>query len=362
MTTIQNVHPASPCPPHGEAPGAPATHVVTWNDGASWDQFVANAADGTVAHRWAWTHIVPSAYGHHVTPLAAVRQDELVGVLPLVLVRSRIFGRCLVSMPYLDTGGVCTAGDVSAQEALVEAALDLATTARAPLELRHLRDRTVGLPAAVHKVTMTLDLDGGEEAVWRRIKSNRRGQVRKAKRNGLSTHVCGADGLDDFFAVLATNMRDLGSPMHRREFFAGIVEQFADDARIVLVRHDTRVVGAGLILFHGDRAVLPWSSSLRSALPLGPNQLLYWEAVRQALERDRRVFDFGRSSPRSGTFEAKREWGAQPVQLHWHRSLGDASASEDDAQRMAWAVRLWRRLPVKVATRVGGLVRGGLPQ
>ncbi len=355
-------------PPRDPASGASAVRVREWTDAVSWDAFVHGAGDATIAHRWAWTQVVPQAYGHRVVPLAAVRDGRLVGVLPLALVRSRVFGRILVSMPYLDTGGLCTDGDPDAAAALLAAALDLAADGGSRLELRHLGPRDIGLPASTHKVTMTVDLTGGEDAVWAGAKPNRRGQVRKARRCGLEVATCGAEGLPDFYPVLAHNMRDLGSPVHRRRFFAAVSSELGPDATYVLVRSGAQVVGAGLVLVHGRRAVLPWSSSLRAALTLAPNQLLYWEVARYAIERGCTVLDLGRSSPGSGTFEAKREWGAAPVQLCWHRAggvrvqPGEDVGGDDLSRRLAWATRLWARLPVPVATAAGSAIRGGLPQ
>jgi FemAB-related protein (PEP-CTERM system-associated) len=340
----------------------PTTPLVElWADGGAWDDFARGARDSTMAHRWAWMRIVSDSYGHKVFPLAAVRDGSLAGVLPLVLVRSRLFGRHLVSMPFLDYGGLCTDGDRAAEHALVTAALELARSNRAELELRHLTDRLIGLPASLHKVTMTLDLTDGEDAVWRRIRSNRRGQVRKARRNGLIASVHGAEGLDPFYHVIATNMRDLGSPVHRRRFFGVVLAGFGGDARIILVRDGSDHVGAGMVLIDKDRIVLPWSSSLRSSFSRGPNQLLYWEALRYGIERGCRVFDFGRSSPASGTFESKREYGAEPVQLFWHHHPPGEVSADQDAQRLEWATRLWRHLPVPLANVVGAMVRGGLP-
>jgi serine/alanine adding enzyme len=335
--------------------------VERWADGAAWDDFITRARDGTVAHRWAWMGIIPAAYGHKVFALAAMREGALAGVLPLVLIRSRLFGRHLVSMPFLDYGGLCTDGDRVADLTLVTAATDLARANGAELELRHLTDRPIDLPASRHKVTMTLDLDDGEEAVWGRIRSNRRGQVRKARRNGLVASVHGPEALDAFYHIIATNMRDLGSPVHRRRYFQAVLTGFGDDARIILVRDGTEPVGAGVVLLHGDRIVLPWSSSLRSSFSRGPNQLLYWEALRYGIERGCRLFDFGRSSRDSGTFESKREYGAEPVQLYWHRYPSEETTAGQDTQRLEWATQLWRRLPVPLANVLGAMVRGGLP-
>jgi FemAB-related protein (PEP-CTERM system-associated) len=335
--------------------------VVLWEDGPAWDAFVAAAADGSIGHRWAWLGVVERAYGHRTYPLAAVSGGRLRGVLPLVLVRSRLFGRHLVSMPYLDSAGVCSGGDDGAERALVARARATARSVGAGLELRHRSPRDNGLAAWTGKVTMTLSLDGDEPVVWRRIRSNRRGQVRKAQRAGLTVTRHGFDGVAAFFDVLATNMRDLGSPCHRRRFFAATLDALNPDARILLVRSAGRVVGAGLVLRHGDEMVLPFSSSLRSAFALGANQILYWEAIRLAIEDGCRVFDFGRSSPGSGTYEAKREWGGEPTQLHWYRDPARSGAG-DGSRALGAATRLWRHLPVPVATAGGHLLRGGLPQ
>jgi FemAB-related protein (PEP-CTERM system-associated) len=334
--------------------------VGVWTDPQAWDEFVLRASDGTMAHRWAWLGVVSGTYGHRVIPLAATRAGTLAGVLPLVQMRSRLFGRHLVSMPYLDAGGLCTSGDRAADNMLVLAAAKLATSSGAQLELRHTADRPIPLVPSLHKVTMLMELSGGEDAVRKRIPASRQRQVRKARRAGLTASMNGSEALADLHRILATNLRDLGSPMHRREFFRRIMGAFGEDARIVLIRERDGVIGAGLMLIQGDWAGMPWVGSLRSAFARNPNQLLYWEVFRHAIARGCRVFDFGRSSPGAGTYEAKRQWGAQPVQLYWHRLPGKESGS--DVQRWQWGTEVWRRLPVPVASAIGAAVRGGLPQ
>jgi FemAB-related protein (PEP-CTERM system-associated) len=337
--------------------------VVTWRDGASWDRFVDSCEGSTVAHRWAWTEIVPDAYRHRVLPLAAVRDGSLVGVLPLTVVSSSLFGTALVSMPYLDTGGICTADDW-ARSVLVCHALAEAGERGARLELRHRYVQDVGLHASLAKVTLTIPLDEGRDAVWARVKPNRRSQVRKAERNGLTTVLAGPEGMGAFHHVMSVNMRDLGSPMHRRSFFGAVARALGDDARFVLVRSREEVLAAGLMLFHGGTAILPWSSCLRSARSTGANQLLYWSVAEHALARGCHTLDLGRSSPGSGTYEAKREWGARPAQLYWYRNPGHADpvSPEDGSRAMQLGVRAWKHLPVPVATPLGALIRGGLPQ
>ncbi len=350
-------------------PGEPAVgghtvagpvRVEVCADPVAWDEFVLQAPDGTMAHRWAWLGIVSGCYGHRVIPIAACRGETLAGVLPLVLMRSRLFGRHLVSMPFLDAGGLCTAGDRAADDALVRAAIALAEDSGAHLELRHTADRPISLVPSLRKIGLVLDLTGGEDAVWARIDKVRRRQVRKARRSGLVVSIHGREALPGFNRILETNMRDLGSPTHRRGFARRIMDEFGEDARILLARDGDAVIGAGMVLIQGDWLGVPWLAALRPSFPRAPNQLLYWEAIRYAIARGCRVFDFGRSSPGTGPYESKLQWAAEPVQLYWHRLPGDED--DGDVQRWHWATKVWRHLPVPVATAAGAAIRGAVPQ
>jgi serine/alanine adding enzyme len=342
-----------------QAAGGPV-RVQMCTDPVAWDEFVLRAPDGTFAHRWAWLGIVSASYGHRVIPMAAFRGEELAGVLPLVLMRSRLFGRHLVSMPFLDAGGLCTAGDRMADDALARAAIELAGDSDAHLELRHTAARPIPLPASQHKIDLVTDLAGGEDAVWARIDNARRRQVRKARRSGLQISLHGSEALPAFNRIIETQMRDFGSPTHRRGFCRRIMEGFGADARILLARDGDAVIGAGMVLTQGDWMGVPWLAALRSTFARAPNQLLYWEAIRYAIARGCRVFDFGRSSPGTGPYESKLQWAAEPVQLYWHRLPGDEA--DGDVQRWQWATEVWRRLPVPVASAIGAAVRGGIPQ
>ena len=87
-------------------PSGMLTLVRDDSAGKSWDRFVEQHAAATVAHLSAWGRIAAGAYGHPSAYLSVEDDGEKLGVLPLVLVSSRIFGRRLVSMPFLDYGGV----------------------------------------------------------------------------------------------------------------------------------------------------------------------------------------------------------------------------------------------------------------
>ncbi|HET7340912.1 MAG TPA: FemAB family XrtA/PEP-CTERM system-associated protein [Methylomirabilota bacterium] len=338
---------------------------VTADVDKSWDRFVESHPRATVAHLSAWGGIAREAYGHEAVYVRAEEGDEIVGVLPLVLVASRIFGRRLVSMPFLDYGGVLAEPGRGIEAALADAALGVMRERRAQgLGLRQLHPEPLPWPTTDDRVTMLLPLTT-EEAVWKALPSERRNRVRKGEKQGLTATWTGPEALEEFYRVFAVNMRDLGSPVHSLGFFRAMLTALPGTARVLIVRDtDARAVGAAVCLFFRDTIMVPWVSSLREAFALCPNFVLYWEVIRFGCRQGYRVLDLGRSFRSAGTFEFKRQWGAAPHALPWifvDDTPGARPPVDRDASRFDLLIRAWKRLPVPVANVVGPWIRRQVP-
>ena len=335
-------------------------HILECSDQGRWNNFVRTSPDSTVCHLHAWKKVIEQAYGHRTFYLAATDESGIQGVLPLVLTRSPLFGTHLTSMPYLDYGGILADHD-TAKRALLERGREIAVAEKATLNLRYREEPGLGLPTSPGRVTMLLELGSSEADLWARLPSERRNRIRKGRTNGLVASFHGQEGLRAFFHVFARNMRDLGSPVHALEFFQSILEHMNEQATILLVRDGQRTIGAAMCLFYRETMSIPWVSSLRSHFHRCPNQILYWEAMRYGVANGYRLLDFGRSARGDGTFEAKRQWGSHPHELHWtYQSLESGRPAEPSHNR-ATVMRLWRRLPVPLATVMGPWIRKGLP-
>ena len=75
-------------------------------DPRQWDPYVTGHPDGSLYHLCRWDRVLPRVTGHRLMRLAAVDRGQVKGVLPLVFMRSLLFGRMLVSMPYFNYGGI----------------------------------------------------------------------------------------------------------------------------------------------------------------------------------------------------------------------------------------------------------------
>src|SRR5215475_11968367 len=83
------------------------TMVCSAEEQQAWDAYVQSSPRATVCHQFLWRPIIERAYGHRPLYLLARSADRVSGVLPLFLVRSKLLGNTLTSMPFLDYGGIC---------------------------------------------------------------------------------------------------------------------------------------------------------------------------------------------------------------------------------------------------------------
>jgi FemAB-related protein (PEP-CTERM system-associated) len=333
-------------------------------DARQWDRYVSGHPEASGYHPYAWRDVISRTFGHDTRYLTAESAAGVVGVLPLVIFRSRMFGRFIVSMPFLNYGGVL-ATTAAAETALLEAAVNEASRAGAAhLELRHSRQIFSGLQAKRHKVAMVVPLQGSADDLWLRLDRKVRNQVRKAEKSGLRMEQGAADLVAAFYEVFARNMRDLGTPVYSIRWFQEILAAFPATTRIFVVYSGDQPVAASFVYWHGSTLEVPWASSLREFNPQCPNVYLYWEMLRFAAERGFGRFDLGRSTPDEGTFHFKRQWGAEPRELVWEywmsagRSLPDLSPKNPRFNR---AIAAWRRLPVGVTNVIGPRIARSIP-
>jgi FemAB-related protein (PEP-CTERM system-associated) len=319
---------------------------------ADWDAFVRYQPDSRVSHVWDWRWVMADALGHETVYLAAVNESGIEGVLPLAWVRSRLFGRFLVSMPFLDTGGPI--GTPAARIALAQAARAEAERGRADFMELRCRQACPGLAESHRKVAVALQMCATADATFDAFPSKLRSQIRRAQKNGLEVH-SGVQELSSFYEVYAHHLRDLGSPALGKEVFQAIATAFPSSVRFMVVYDgDTPVAGACGLVWR-DEFELVWAAARRDAAPKAPNMLLYWACMALAIADGQRVFDFGRCTPGSSQHRFKRQWGADDVELPWAVwSPAEASAPVNkDETRYRAAVEVWRRLP-RVVTRMAG--------
>ncbi len=291
--------------------------------------------------------------------------NPIVGILPLVHLKSFLFGSFMISLPYFNYGGI-SGENSEVQDLLLNEAVKIAERKHvAHIELRHERAVFDKLPVKTAKVAMRLSLPADPDELWNSLTSNLRRKIRKPSKEGFYCKLGQEEELDSFYPVFSTKMRDLGTPVYSKKFFRNILEAFPNSTWIATVRtKHQRVVASGFLIGFKDRLEMPWVSSLRSYDHFYVNLLLYWSMLRFGCVNHFKIFDFGRSTFGEGTYQFKEQWGAKPVQLYWHYWIKNGHPLPElnpKNPKYRLAISLWKRLPVSLTKLIGPSVVKNIP-
>jgi FemAB-related protein (PEP-CTERM system-associated) len=287
------------------------------------------------------------------------------GWLPLIAVETLLFGRFLVSLPYLNSNGV-SGVSVEVQQKLIDQAVRLADELNVRhLELRH--EEPVDHPAwnarLTSKVHMRKELPETTDLLWKQFDAKVRNQVRKGEKNDLQVAWGGGELLEPFYQILSHNMRDLGTPVYGRELFRLILDTFPGDAEICLVSQGSTPIATALLLHGPGVTEVPTASSLREYNATCANMLMYRHLLDRAVLRGQKIFDFGRSTENGPTHQFKKQWGAAPVPATWQYWVRQGALGEmrPDNPRYQRLIRIWQKLPLRLTQTLGPWIVRGIP-
>ena len=342
--------------------------IATAADESRWQHYCQSRALDHHAHAWGWREVLQKTFGHEPYYLIAQDNDRALGILPLFFVQSRLFGRSLISVPYLNAGGILSDNEDTAK-ALIEYSEKLAQDLK--VKYCEYRQRTfLDIPSAQlitrqHKVAMCLPLADSTEILFSAFSAKLRSQINRPQKEGATTKIsCGADGqaINDFYEVFAQHMQSLGTPAYPQDLFRRTAETFGDKAFIVVTYNQKKPVAVGFLIGVGQNIEILWASALKSENRYSPNMLMYWESIKIACERGYKLFDFGRSSPDSGTYRFKEQWGAKPLPLHWQYTSSSAipNISPQNSSFSA-LITLWKILPAPLARFLGRHITKHIP-
>ena len=344
-------------------------NLAEQTDQHRWDAYIAGHPDGSPYHLFAWKQAVELVYGHRSYYFYAKSGGHLIGVFPLFHLHFPGIVNELTALPYCDIGNCLCDGD-AVQDALLIEVLKLQKQLRSkklhlrgPLKETLLKNKLVKKDAS-NKVRMLLDLPANSEDLFSSFKSKLRSQIRKAEKNGIVFRWVGIEELDKIYSVFSQNMHELGSPVHAKDWFRSILEHYKNNGKVGLTTFEGKAVGMAIILLSGSRVSIPWASTLRDFNHLSPNMLIYWNVLKYSADSGCKLFDFGRSTEREGTYNFKKQWGAQPVPLQWYSvilsSINKAPEQEKQLRHpytREFLANVWRRFPLSLANFIGPSLR-----
>ncbi len=329
------------------------------NDRAVWDAYVGVHQDATFFHKYDWRAVVGKGAGHSSVYLIAENKGDIIGILPLTIRRSSMFGKAIISSmfavyggPLADTDEAYRLLDKEAEKIAVDAGIDVIEYRSKNLH----RIREVGWQVAESKsATFIKEIVANPEERMLEIPRKQRAVLRKALSAGLSLRA--TRDIDVFYRLYAQSVHRLGTPVFPKILFKSMMEVFESDAEILIVSDRGGAPVASLLNFYGRDSVLPYyAGSTIENRSLGAHDFMYWHTMARAIERGKSRFDFGRSKIGSGPYKFKKNWGFQPMELAYEYRLLNGVTIPDRSQesgKYAFLSSVWKKLPLRFVNTVG---------
>ena len=334
---------------------AMSVHRFAERDRTRWEQFVLGCEEATFFHRIGWMKVFEDHFRYRTHYFFAERAGAIVAVLPLVEVKSLLFGHALVSLPHAVYGGVA-ASDPEGVLALHSQATALAFELGVEhLELRNRAEREPEWPRQSLYCTFRKALLPDDEANLLAVPRKQRAMIRKALGRGLRADL--DEDVDRFYALYADNQHRHGTPAHSKGYFQALKKEFGADCELTTVVAPDGTPVSGVLSFYFRNEVLPYyAGDLPLARNLAANDFKYWSLMRQAVARGCTVFDYGRSKRNTGSFDFKRNWGFEPEPLHYEfHLLRRTRIPENNPSnpKFRTLIAMWRRLPRRAVNTIG---------
>ncbi len=334
-------------------------------EGDEWDTYVQAAPDGLPLHLSGWKDVMHNTYGYETRYLLARSGQEIVGVMPLFIVPSRLTGKRAMTMP----GGLCV-DHGQAATALIDSGKQVSSSGADRLLIQDSRQLWPGKwNTESQHVYWLIELGSSEEDLWKRLDGNIRRQVRKAKRNELEA-IVGQDEqlIEPFYEMFSQFTHQAGTPVFGKSFLQNVVRTFPKGYNIALILHEDQPVAGYFQLEMGDTVYGMWGAALPSALKLRPAYLAIWEIMRDAVNRGFTSLDMGRSPAGTNASKFKGQWGGisspiyQSVVMSNEQERSESlSGQVQSDNRLQLFMQIWSRLPLSVTRYLGPKLRWHIP-
>jgi FemAB-related protein (PEP-CTERM system-associated) len=325
-------------------------------DGPAWDAFVQSQPQASPFHLTSWMRSIEKTFGYEPRYLCAERKARITGVLPLFCISNAVMGRCLISIPFADYGGVCAA-EKESRDALIAAASEVAFAEG--VDFLELRDRASEPYAQFHPKSLyvgfstNLPVDPG--TMLKSLPRDTRYMIRKGQKAGLELR-SGVEQMPVFYELVVANWRRLGTPVFSPHWLDTMVTEFGNTLDLKVVYRNQKAVAGVLSILFQDAIFPHYAGANAAANDCSANNFMYWELMKFAIEIGLRRFDFGRSKRGTGAYQFKSSWNmdveplAYQVLLVKRKDLPNISPLN---LKFRLATRAWSRLPLRTTTWLG---------
>lgn len=298
-------------------------------DVTKWGEFVYKHPNGNIFQTPEMAEVYKVTKNYEPISLAAIDQDEIIGVLQGVNIKEKsgIFGS--LSARSIIQGGplfINDEKDLLAAKSLIESYNKIAGKKALYTQVRNINETNmisnifedIGFKYYEH-LNFLIDLNRPVEQIWKDLQKPRRKGINRAKENGLKlVEVQKKSDLNRFYELLKETYMNVKVPLADISLFKSAFDNLVPKnmATFYFAQYDDSYIGARVVLNY-KKTVFDWyaGASIKH-LSLYVNEFMVWNILEESSKKGFHLFDFGGAgSPYEeyGVREFKRRFGGKMV-------------------------------------------------
>ncbi|MDW7731257.1 MAG: GNAT family N-acetyltransferase [Methanolobus sp.] len=317
----------------------------------AWKKFLYRCDDATIYHTPEWKTFLEKTFKYESKYLFA--KDEcgnIVGLLALFYVRSKLRGNILCTMPF----SYCSSyiGSNCVRKLLLDEGINLCHKLNAGCF--EIRDKVnhdkfqFQNSYCVH----TIELSSNANEVWQRISRGARSSTKKPIRYGIDVYSTkNIDDLKEFCELNCITKKNIGVPCHPWKFFKNLFEFMNEYVILYIVKYNNEVIAGGVFEYFKDTVTFGYAASNPNHLDLRPNNLLVWKSIEDACANNYKHYSFGRTSyDNKGLIAFKERWGAVETELYYsyYPKIPNSSIMKRDNIQYKLGTKIFKDMPIQI--------------
>lgn len=309
-------------------------------DNEAWNEFLEGEKINqliTIAHNPSLGPILEKTFGYTSKNSVILKDDKVIGVMPMVEVRGRA-----ISIPHFSYGGPVLDSKENVQ-------LNLSSLLKGrKFEIRGFSKLTKFFND--QKIIAVVKLVDSIEEQIMGLKASFRRKIRNAEKKNFITKRGGIELLDDFYKVYSHKMLEKGSPPLGKVFFQNLLSDYKfGEVQITALYDNNKVVSAGFTLSYLGFNELCWASSNREYDKFNVNSLMYWRIIQDSISKGYNYFSMGRSTKNSNNHLYKRQWRPTEIPIYFNYSEKRAILLKE----CTFLNKLWKHQPLTMSVFFG---------
>lgn len=336
--------------------------VTTKVKESEWKEFLEKFESATIYHTPEWKNVLEESFEYKPYYLFAKNEsDEVIGMLPLFHIKSKLTCNRLCSVPF---SHICSPiGDETAVNLLISEGINLYKD----LGVNHLeiRDR-VYFKGFQHQNTFStyiLELSPNIGEVWKKLdKGSVRWAIKKSQKSGVSVNVTkNMEDLKEFYQLNCLTKKEIGVPCHSWEFFKNLFEFLNDNVSLYVARYNDEIIAGGIMEYFKDDILYGYGAANPDYLKLHPYNAFIWKSIEDACLDGYKYYDFGRTSyDTAGLINFKKRWGTVEKKLYYsyYPKNPESLTEKRDNLKYKLGTKVIQRMPMPIYKKFSDVVFG----